>query len=280
MRKQKTPSKGKGAQKVRAYLALVRPLNTLMVFSAAVLAGIIARASPSCFLPAAVGAALVSAGAQAINDYYDYGIDRRKGKRHALRKRDVLLASVVLYALGVLASLLASPLLALLALLAALLSWAYSSHLRAVKYLGNVVVALLTAFVFIFAGICGEVWRVLFPFLLSFLVSWAREVMKDIEDLPADRGHKTTLPMIVGEEMAGYFSAYLLLLGVFFSVFPGPLGFGIFSSWYYYLLLPATLLFILSALYVIRRRPREAQRLCKAGMLVALLAFAAGTLLP
>lgn len=279
MRKQKAPSKGKGAQKVRAYLTLARPLNTFMVFLAAILAGIIAKAPPSCILPAAVGAALVSAGAQSINDYYDYVLDRKKGKRHVLKRKNILFFSIALYVLGVLVSLFVSPILALIAALSAIVTWAYSAFLGSRKYWGNLVVAVLTAFVFIFVGLCGDLSRVWFPFLLSFLASWAREVIKDIEDLPADLGHKTTLPMLVGEEMAGYFSAYLLLLSVFFSPFPGPWGFGIFSIWYYYLLIPADLLFILSALYVIRKRPREAQRLCKAGMLVALLAFAAGTLL-
>ena len=280
MRKQKAPSEGKGVQEVRAYFILARPVNALMVFLAGVLAGILARAPFSCSLLAALGSAFISAGAQAINDYYDYYLDRKKGKTHVLDRRKILFAAVAFYALGVLVSTLISPLLAVMAGIAAVLSWVYSAHLHRVKYVGNLVVAFLSAFVFIFVGVCGEVWRVLFPFFLSFLISWAREVIKDVEDLPADAGHKTTLPMIVGEEMAGYFSAYLILLCMFFSIFPGPLGFNIFSAWYYYALVPTHFLFILSALYILRKKPREAQRLCKAGMLMALLAFTVGTLLP
>ncbi|MDN5358430.1 MAG: geranylgeranylglycerol-phosphate geranylgeranyltransferase [Candidatus Diapherotrites archaeon] len=279
MRKQKAPSKGKGAEKVRAYLALTRPLNALMVLFAGILAGIIARAPVFCTFLASLGAAFISAGAQAINDYYDYEVDQKKGKRHRIKRKNILHFSMALYGVGIALAALASPRLLPLALLAAVGTLAYSAYLSRRKYWGNLVVAFFTGFIFVFVAICGDVTRVWFPFLLAFLATWAREVIKDIEDLPADRGHKTTLPMLVGTEMASYFAAYLLLLAVFFSPFPGPWGFGIFSVWYYYLLVPADLLFILSALYIIRGDPRRAQRLCKAGMLVALLAFAAGTIL-
>ena len=280
MREQKAAPESKGAQEVKAYLLLARPTNALMVFLAAIITGIVAGAPFSCTLPAALGAALVSAGAQAINDYYDYEVDRKKGKQQLLERGKILRAAITFYALGVAVAVLASFFLGVLAALAAFLSWVYSAHLRRVKYVGNLVVAFLTAFVFIFAGICGDVSRVLFLFLLTFLVSWAREIVKDVEDLPADYGHKVTLPMLVGEQMAGYLAAYFILLAVFFSLFPGPFGFNIFSIWYYYVLVVAHLLLIVSVLYILRGRSREAQRLCKAGMLVALLAFAAGTVLP
>ena len=264
---------------MKAFLALTRPLNTFMVFFGAFLAGIIAKSPYSCFLPAAVGAAIISAAAQSVNDYYDYEIDRKKGKKTILPRKHILYFSVALYVLGVFVTLLASPLHFVLAALAALGTWAYSAFLSRKKYIGNLVVAFFTALVFAFSALCGDFTRILFPFLLAFLATWAREVIKDIEDLPADRGHKTTLPMLVGVDMAAYFSAYLILLAVFFSPFPGPWGFSIFSEWYYYVLLPADALFILSALYVIRGHPRRAQQLCKVGMLLALLAFTAGTLL-
>ncbi len=250
-----------------------------MVFFGAVLGGIIARAPVPCVLFASIGAALISAASQAINDYYDYDVDRKKGRRTVLSRREILHVSLALYVLGNAATLLATPLHFVVALVASLATWAYSAFLSGRKYLGNVVVAFFTAFVFVFAGLCGNAVRLLFPFFLAFLAAWAREVIKDIEDLPADRGYKMTLPMLVGPEMAGYFAAYLILLAVFFSPFPGPIGFGIFGEWYYYVLIPADALFIISALYVIRGHPRRAQQLCKVAMILALLAFAAGTIL-
>ncbi len=250
-----------------------------MVFLGAFLAGIVAKASVSCILPAAIGAALVSAAAQSINNYYDYDVDRKKGRKQRIPRMHILYFSLSLYVVGVLLTVLASVLHFALAALSAVGTWAYSAFLSRKKYWGNIVVAFFTAFVFVFAALCGDVSRILFPAFLAFLATWAREVMKDIEDLPADIGHKVTLPMLVGAEMASYFAAYLVLLAVFFSPFPGPWGFSIFSEWYYYLLVPADALFILSALYIIRGRPRRAQQLCKAGMFLALLAFTAGTLL-
>lgn len=270
MWKQTASSKGQGAKEVRAYLSLARPTNAFMVFFASLLAGFLAGSPPLCLFPAAFGAALVSAGAQAINDYYDYYLDRRKGKRQILSRREVFLTAILFYSVGVLASALASHLLALLAVFAVALSWLYSAQMRGVKYLGNVVVAFLSAFVFVFAGICGDVERIFFLFILSFFASWAREIIKDIEDLHADIGQKITLPMVVGEKRAAFFSIFLIFLAVFLSAFSSPIH-PIF-------LIPAYTVFIFSVTYLLRGRFREAQRLCKMGMFLALLAFVVGAL--
>ncbi len=277
MRAKALPQEGKGVQKVKDFLLLSRPLNAAMTFIAVVAGAYIACSLTSSSILAAIAAALVSAGAQSINDYFDFELDQRKGKHHALSKRGILYASIAYFSAGLLLALVAGLRYFLIALPAAVLSVFYSWRFSNAKYIGNAVVAFETALPFIYGGIYGQWTRDLFPFLLAFLATWSREIAKDMEDLVADRGVKRTLPMLSGKEMAAYFSAYLAFLAVFFSVFPGPLGLKIFDWRYYYLLVPTDLLFLIAGYYIIRGSPGVGQRLEKAAMVLALLAFLAGT---
>ncbi len=284
MRKQKAPSKGKGVQKVRALIQLLRPVNFLMVAIAVFLFSLAAGGSLRCAILAALSAAFVSGAAQAINDYYDYDVDANEKKprhpliKYRLPKNYALYVAFASYAVGLLFAAFLTPAHIVTAFFAALLTYAYSARMRDKKYLGNALVAFLVGMSFIYGGLCGNVALSYFPAFLAFLATWAREVMKDLEDFEADIGKKTTLPVIAGKYMSAYFAAYLLILAVFFSVFPGPWGFHIFGRYYYPVVALADLVFIASALYVIRGHSREAELSCKAGMILAILAFAAGLL--
>jgi len=284
MRKQKAPSKGKGVQKVRALLLLLRPVNFLMVAIAVFLFALGAGGSIRCATLAAFSAAFISGAAQAINDYFDYDVDAREEPprhvliRYRLPRNYALYVAIFAYFFGIL---LAVPLTlphVVVALLGAFLTYAYSAYMKDKKYLGNAVVAFLVGLSFVYGGLCGNVVLSYFPAFLAFLATWAREVMKDLEDLQEDVGKKMTLPMIAGKHMSAYFAAYLLILAVFFSFFPGPWGFHLFGRYYYPAVAVADLVFMASALYIIRGHPREAELSCKAGMILAILAFAAGLL--
>ncbi len=282
MRKQKASSKGKGAQKVRALLSLVRPVNFLMVFVSVLLFSLGFGGSIRCGILAAASAAFISGAAQSINDYFDYDRDlREKNLRHALvryglPRKYALYVAGVSYLVGIVLAVFTSPLHLAVAVVAALLTYVYSAYLTSSKYVGNAVVAALVGLSFIYGGLCGNVVLSLFPAFLAFLATWSREVMKDLEDLYADVGKKTTLPMVAGKHMSAYFAAYLLILAVFFSFFPGPSAFHIFGRYYYPAVAAADLVFIISAIYVIRGHPREAELTCKLAMVLAILAFGAG----
>jgi len=230
-----------------------------MVTIAVFLFSLGAGGSPRCAILAALSAAFISGAAQAINDYYDYDVDSHEREprhpliRYRLPKSYALYVAVASYLVGLTFAALLTPAHLVAAVVAAFLTYAYSARMRDRKYIGNAA-------------------------FLAFLATWAREVMKDLEDLDADIGKKTTLPVIAGKHMSSYFAAYLLILAVFFSVFPGPWGFRIFGKYYYPAVAIADLVFIASALYVIRGHPREAELSCKVGMILAILAFAVGLL--
>ncbi len=255
-----------------------------MVAIAVFLFALGAGGSIYCATISALSAAFISGAAQAINDYYDYDVDLKESKpRHVLVKyrlprRFALYVAVVSYAVGLALAALLTLAHFVTAALAILLTYVYSARMRGQKYVGNAVVALLVGLSFVYGGLCGRVVLSYFPAFLAFLATWAREVMKDLEDLGKDVGKKTTLPIIAGKHMSAYFAAYLLILAVFFSVFPGPGGFHLFGRYYYPAVVVADLVFIASALYIIRGHPREAELTCKAGMILAIVAFGLGLL--
>ncbi|NPA76141.1 MAG: UbiA family prenyltransferase [Candidatus Diapherotrites archaeon] len=256
-----------------------------MVVVAVLLFALASGGSVRCALLTAFSAAFISGAAQAINDYYDYDVDKKEDPpRHALIKyglprKYALYVAAFSCAVGLVLAYLASWAHLAVAAFASILIYAYSARMAELKYVGNAVVALLVGLAFVYGGLCGRVILTLFPAFLAFLATWSREVMKDLEDLQKDVGKKTTLPMVAGKHMSAYFAAYLLILAVFFSAFPGPWGFKIFGKYYYPAVAVADLVFMISALYIIRGHPREAETACKVAMILALLAFALGVLL-
>jgi geranylgeranylglycerol-phosphate geranylgeranyltransferase len=147
---------------------------------------------------------------------------------------------------------------------------------------GNVVVAVLSALTFVFgASVVAEpdqgAWAtVLVLFTLAFFASAGREVTKDIQDLEADRGTRVTLPMSVGVGLAAGVATLFIVAAVAMSPFPfWPLE---TMGWAYLVVVLLADVVFLYSLPLLRRDPGGAQRLHKMGMVLALLAFLAGSL--
>ncbi|MCE1189976.1 MAG: geranylgeranylglycerol-phosphate geranylgeranyltransferase [Ignavibacteria bacterium] len=76
--------------------------------------------------------------------------------------------------------------LLIMAFVNGILYW-YSFRLKATVLAGNITIALLSGFSFIYAGIiAGSVIRTLIPALFAFLVTFLRELVKDSEDMQGD----------------------------------------------------------------------------------------------
>jgi geranylgeranylglycerol-phosphate geranylgeranyltransferase len=114
---------------------------------------------------------------------------------------------------------------------------------------------------------------------LALLSNVAREVLKDVEDMAGDRGHRSTLPLQVGEGPAAGLAVYQALVAVLLSSLA--FAYAPAAWWHPWLLLlaAADALFLLAASLAFRA-PGPSQRLLKLAMAVALLAFLAGPLVP
>lgn len=165
-------------------------------------------------------AALLTAFGNALNDLRDAAVDavahpERPLPSGRLKPRQANLfagwcaglALACAYAAG-------AAVLAAFAAAVALTLVLYELRLKAMAGAGNVAVALLTALTFLFGaafvrlqdGLAtkptgpGPAWQhpVLVLAGMAFLVNLARELAKDAQDASGDRGHRRTVPLVLG----------------------------------------------------------------------------------
>jgi len=286
------------------HLELMRPLNSAMgavaVFAGAlVAAGQPLLSSVPVLLPvgtAMVVAFLYTAAGNTLNDYYDRRTDRinhreRPIPSNRIKPEAARKFSIALFAAGAsLALFIGFPRLnpgcILLVIANLLLLAGYEMRLKSSGFPGNLAVSWLTASLFLFGGAAtqGELPPTIFPApvlvlaLLAFLASVGREIIKGIQDVRGDRDRRT-LPRVLGVRTSGYLAALWTLFAVGFSVLPVyPLGlFG--PERYMPVVLLADGIFIYSIL-VLFKNPGRASRTAKLAMMVALLAFLVGALVP
>ena len=228
-------------ERPRGLLELTRPGNAVVagiltgigafVAGAGDVAALFVDTSPTVRAAAAVLATVFAVGAgNAINDYFDREIDRvnRPGRpipRGAVSPRVALAFAVVLFLVATgLALVLPALAVGIAAFnLAALV--AYTELFKGLPGVGNVVVAYLGGSTFLFGGALGPVVVLA---ALAALATFAREVVKDVEDIAGDREEGlSTLPIAVGEQTALRVAAGALVAGVLASPAPYLLaGFG------------------------------------------------------
>ncbi|WP_148689057.1 MULTISPECIES: geranylgeranylglycerol-phosphate geranylgeranyltransferase [unclassified Methanopyrus] len=266
---------------MRAYFELARPVNCTMAALGVVVGELIAGARLDVGATLApVVAAVVCAGGNAINDYFDADIDAVNRPERPIPSGRVSPRSAQMFALGCftagigMATVINRMCLTIAALNSTLL-YLYSWRLKGTPLIGNVVVSYLVGSCFLFGAAVGQrpapaVWL----FLLAFLANLVREVLKDLEDVEGDAalGLKT-LPIACGERItlrvATVFAIALAVLT------PLPYLDGVVGWPYLVLALPAAAVILLASVLAVVGNwdAGKAQRVVKVGMLLGLLAF-------
>lgn len=185
----------------------------------------------------------IAAGGYVINDYFDVKIDRIN------RPDDVIVTRIIsrdaamqlfyiLTLIGILAGAAVAwwahswNLLFIYIVIPGLL-WFYSASYKRMFLVGNLVVAFASAIVpllvaianadrlrylygdaLAYTPIVGELYVWIGGFaLFAFLLTWAREMVKDIEDIDGDREMECrTLPIVWGDKSAKIFVTILLIV--------------------------------------------------------------------
>ncbi|MDD3159903.1 MAG: geranylgeranylglycerol-phosphate geranylgeranyltransferase [Candidatus ainarchaeum sp.] len=219
----------------------------------------------------------VCAGGQAINDYFDSEIDAKVSKNKPIpskriTKKEVLELSIFLFLAGISVSFFINFILFLTAIAFSILLIVYAAVLYKVKYVGNLVVALSTAFTFIFGAMAtNNLPQLVILFAISaFFANTSREIIKDIEDLKKDKGFKKTLPMISLKA-----SNILPLIYYAASIIIGFSAFIFFNLNLMYLILfiIATVIILLSSKFLVEKNYNKSQKFAKLAMFVMLLAY-------
>lgn len=269
------------------HLEILRPHNCLMAAVAVVVGAAIASKEPLGFsiVLAALIVFLVCGAGNAINDYFDFEIDRINNPSRPLSSGRMSLGfahaySLALFALGIALSVLINPLALLLAVFNSSLLYLYAMKIKKRGGAGkNFTVSYLVASPFLFGGIAvGEPLVTLLLVLLAGLANTSREIIKDIQDYEGDKAFIATLPSNIGIENAARLASFALFLTIALS--PLPYFLGILTFNYILVVVPANTLFLWVILKFLRnpvRNCKSTQRLIKVGMALGLAAFLAGS---
>jgi geranylgeranylglycerol-phosphate geranylgeranyltransferase len=278
------------SKKLIAYFQLSRPVNVFITFVSIPVACWIAGGTASSWpfiLLAGITGALITAGANAINDAFDIDIDRinrpdRPLPRGTLTLHDArrmwLIVSIT--ALGI--NLFLNSTALLIAVLAVVLLYFYSARLKRTVLIGNFVIGLMTGMAFIYGGVVvGRIEHALVPAIFAFLVNLARELLKDVEDMEGDRReHAMTLPIKYGVVTALVLATISLLVLIGATIAASILA--LYNSAFSFIVLVADCLICVSIILMWRDHTsitmRSVSTILKIIMIIGLISIIAGSM--
>ena len=235
-----------------------------------------------------------TAAGNVINDYFDYNIDLiNKPERPIPSGRISLKAGrnygYLLFLLGTLCGFLISLMTDNwipfgIVLIADVILYLYAYKLKTTPLIGNLTVGFMTGFGFVFGGFCLNnptiISTSLYLGFFAFVMTTARELIKDIEDMEGDKAEGAkTLPILYGEKLTATLAVILIIVDC--ALCPILYYNHIFSFYYLIVIAIAVILFIYSAILIIRNQDRttaaKASKNLKIGMLIAFVAFIFGS---
>jgi len=216
---------------IRGFYTITRPANSIVSGFAAVLGYLIATGTlvPAVLLLFAI-VALITAGGNVINDYFDAGIDainrpERPIPSGTVRPGSARSYATTLFLAGITLSLFTNNgICILIAAFNSLLLIGYAAKLKSTPFIGNITVSYLSASIFLFggalAGIAGLFQNLPLAFI-TFLAMVARELLKDAEDMEGDSaGGARTVPMHIGIRTTGRLAFAFAFLAICASLIP------------------------------------------------------------
>jgi len=273
---------------LNAYLALIRPPNTIMIGLAVVVGEAIGVGKLPGLREAVFGfltASLMMAGTMVANDVYDVEIDRVNSPGRPLpsgrvNTREAIVLAVVLSVAAIGFSALLGLWTFLTALLALALMIYYNTRGKKTGLIGNAVVSFNVALPFFFGGLAvSKISPLLFIFsVVAFLANFGREVAKGIADVKGDSLRQVrTLAVVRGTKVAALASAGLFVTAVLLSFLPPFLE--SISLLYFPPVIVADVGFLYSAYRLVGNQTPENIRAVKGHVLVWMLLGLVGFLL-
>ena len=114
----------------------------------------------------------------------------------------------------------------------------------------------------------------------AFVMTTAREIIKDIEDVEGDRKDGArTLPILIGKKKPAILATILIIIDC--ALCPLLYIYHIFGVLYLVIIAVAVIIFIYSAILIMKSQEEpvahKSSKLLKIGMLIAFLSFALGS---
>ena len=218
------------------YIMIIRPLNVFLGGLTILISSLIIKyegPAISVILPVFV-VMFFTMGANTLNDYFDYEIDKINRPDRAISsglvlRNHALILSIFSLFVGVLIALRLNKDSQLLSIGVSLpLIIAYNVKLKNYALIGNIIVSLILAMSFIYAGLVFKKTEpLIIPALLAFGLTLVREIVKDLADIKGDKSAGLmTFPIVYGKKKT-------IILCTILSLFLGIGSFIPFLTGYY-----------------------------------------------
>jgi len=277
---------GRSTRTILGVIDLIRPGNCLIIGFAALVGYTIGGGSdPLKASLLFLGAAMLGAWGNIINDFFDLEVDKVNKPWRPLAKgiitpRQGLTLGLLLASLGIALSIYVSLVCGVLAVASFLLLFIYSWRAKSSGLPGNILVSLLSALNILYGGVASPKPQLsILPSIYAFTIILGRELAKSLEDIKGDAeaGIKT-IAVQHGPRTAMQASGAVLLALV--AISPLPALFLGYSTRYLALALLGVDLPILYSLRLLWRNPVanawRATRILKIPLFMGLLAFLLG----
>lgn len=194
---------------ILAYFNIIRPLNVVAGSLTILVSSLITKYNGpmNIVIFATLVVAFYTVGANTLNDYLDYKIDKinrpdRPITSGRILRKHALIISILAFIIGTIIAIQLNTNSQLVSIGISLpLIIAYNIKLKKLPLIGNIVVAIVLALSFIYAGLAfSNPSPLILPAVLAFGLTLIREIVKDMADIIGDKsvGLKT-FPIIFGE---------------------------------------------------------------------------------
>ena len=277
------------------YIEILRPGNAIMGAITIVLIAFIDHTLSVPLLLAMLAVFFETAAGNVINDYFDYNIDlinkpERPLPSGRISKKNGRNYGYLLFILGTVCGFLISYLTNnwipfIIVLIADIILYLYAYKLKTTPLIGNLTVGFMTGFGFVFGGFTVNTPNIIttsiFLGFFAFVMTTARELVKDIEDMEGDKSENAkTFPILFGEKTTAILAAILIIIDC--GLCPLLYFYNIFGIFYLAVIAIAVIMFIYSAALIIKSQDRQTasnvSKYLKIGMLVAFVAFVLGSI--
>lgn len=280
------------------YIEIIRPGNAIMAVIAVILMGIVGHNYSIPIILSLIATFLALGGGNTINDVFDYKIDCINKPNRPIPSGKISLNNAKIYAYslfiisiiigGIITYLVSSILPIIVVIGACILEYFYARNFKSSVLIGNIIVGFLTGLCFIFGGVVigAETHGfkiILISLILGFfaiLMTTAREIIKDMEDLEGDKKENTrTFPIVYGKNKAAYLSSGIIFIDTILC----PLLYieHIFNIYYIIIVFFGMIIFFYSGYKILKNQETktcsEVSRNLKVGMMIAFIAFAIGS---
>ena len=242
---------------MNAYLEILRPFNALMGVIAVLLVALISGIF-NLYVPVACIIVFIFTGAgNAINDYVDHKIDAINKPERPIPSGRISLNAAAIYAtilfiIATIMSLIIGIIPGIIVVLSAILMFLYAYKLKKSCLVGNLSIAFLTGLCFVFAGVVLQtVYLSILLGFYAFLMTMAREIVKDMEDVEGDSMEgANTFPIKFGMKSSSILAAFFMILASLTS--PALYLIGIFNVLYLVILIFAIAIFLICAVSILK----------------------------